>query len=131
MEPNINGTSYLGLDFSPQPTVKYTPKKTPRDLNTASKCTFIYYIKLFYFTFLDLFSFLLYFTSNIKCADDLIYGEINVLPSNNAITFILIYHIVLFRRIHLFRKFRIHLIHGTGWEINYDFWFRIAIILMQ
>ena len=41
--PVINGISQPGLDFSPQPNVKYTLKNTPNVLNTISYSTFIFY----------------------------------------------------------------------------------------
>lgn len=41
--PVISGTSHPGLDFSPQPNVKYTLKNTPNVRNTISCSTFIFY----------------------------------------------------------------------------------------
>jgi hypothetical protein len=40
--PVISGISQPGLDFSPQPNVKYTLKNTPNVLNTISCSTFIF-----------------------------------------------------------------------------------------
>jgi hypothetical protein len=42
--PVISGISQPGLDFSPQPNVKYTLKNTPNVRNTISCSTFIFIV---------------------------------------------------------------------------------------